>query len=74
MEITKHRIRKLRIVFYIVTGFLAVEVVFGLTTGSLALLADAGHMVADAGGLALSSLRNILLPKASHTSKDLRIL
>jgi cobalt-zinc-cadmium efflux system protein len=55
-EITKHRIRKLRIVFYIVTGFLAVEVVFGLITGSLALLADAGHMVADAGGLALALL------------------
>jgi cobalt-zinc-cadmium efflux system protein len=53
-EITKQRIRKLRIVFYIVAGFLAVEVVFGLLTGSLALLADAGHMVADAGGLALA--------------------
>lgn len=53
-EITKQRIRKLRIVFYIVAGFLVVEVVFGLLTGSLALLADAGHMVADAGGLALA--------------------
>ena len=51
-EIMKQRIRKLRIVFYIVAGFLAVEVVFGITTGSLALLADAGHMVADVGGLA----------------------
>ena len=53
-EIMKQRIRKLRIVFYIVAGFLAVEVVFGITTGSLALLADAGHMVADVGGLALA--------------------
>jgi cobalt-zinc-cadmium efflux system protein len=53
-EITKQRIRKLRIVFYIIAGFLAVEVVFGVLTGSLALLADAGHMVADAGGLALA--------------------
>jgi cobalt-zinc-cadmium efflux system protein len=53
-EITKQRIRKLRIVFYIISGFLVVEVVFGLLTGSLALLADAGHMVADAGGLALA--------------------
>ena len=53
-EVTKQRIRKLRIVFYIVAGFLVVEVVFGLLTGSLALLADAGHMVADAGGLALA--------------------
>jgi len=53
-EITKQRIRRLRIVFYIVSGFLAVEVVSGIMTGSLALLADAGHMVADVGGLALA--------------------
>jgi cobalt-zinc-cadmium efflux system protein len=45
---------KLRIVFSIVAGFLAVEVVSGIMTGSLALLADAGHMVADVGGLALA--------------------
>jgi cobalt-zinc-cadmium efflux system protein len=53
-DITKQRIRKLRIVFYLVAGFLAVEVVSGIITGSLALLADAGHMVADVGGLALA--------------------
>jgi len=35
-------------------GFLVVEVVGALWSGSLALLADAGHMVADAGGLGLA--------------------
>ena len=35
-------------------GFLIVEVIGGLSTGSLALLADAGHMVTDVGGLALA--------------------
>ena len=34
--------------------FMAVEVVGGLWTGSLALLADAAHMLTDAGGLALA--------------------
>ncbi|HZO41525.1 MAG TPA: cation diffusion facilitator family transporter [Methylomirabilota bacterium] len=34
--------------------FLVVEVVGALWSGSLALLADAGHMLADAGGLALA--------------------
>ena len=34
--------------------FMAVEVVGGLLAGSLALLADAGHMATDAGALALS--------------------
>jgi len=35
-------------------GFLVVEVAGALWSGSLALLADAGHMLADAGGLALA--------------------
>jgi cobalt-zinc-cadmium efflux system protein len=35
-------------------GFLVVEVVGAVWTGSLALLADAGHMLTDAGGLALA--------------------
>ncbi|AJP48590.1 cation transporter [Rugosibacter aromaticivorans] len=34
--------------------FMAVEVIGGLVTGSLALLADAAHMLTDAGGLALA--------------------
>lgn len=35
-------------------GFLLVEVAGALWTGSLALLADAGHMLTDVGGLALA--------------------
>lgn len=36
------------------TTFMAVEVIGGLWTGSLALLADAAHMLTDAGGLGLA--------------------
>lgn len=36
------------------SGFLVAEVIGGLLTGSLALLADAGHMLTDVGGLALA--------------------
>ncbi len=36
------------------TTFMTVEVIGGLWTGSLALLADAAHMLTDAGGLALA--------------------
>ena len=36
------------------TSFMLIEVVGGLWTGSLALLADAAHMLTDAGGLALA--------------------
>jgi cobalt-zinc-cadmium efflux system protein len=35
-------------------AFLVVELIAGLWTGSLALLADAGHMLTDAGALALA--------------------
>ena len=35
-------------------GFMLVEVVGGLLSGSLALLADAGHMLTDAGALAIA--------------------
>src|SRR5262249_24173942 len=38
------------------TTFFVVEVVGGLWTGSLALLADAGHRLTDVGGLILSLL------------------
>jgi cobalt-zinc-cadmium efflux system protein len=37
-------------------GFMVVEVIGGLWTGSLALLADAGHMLTDVGGLSMSLL------------------
>jgi cobalt-zinc-cadmium efflux system protein len=38
----------------LIVGFLLAEVVVGLVVGSLALLADAGHMLTDAGALALA--------------------
>jgi len=46
--------RALRIAIAITGSFLAVEVVGGLLTGSLALLADAGHMATDLAGLGLA--------------------
>jgi cobalt-zinc-cadmium efflux system protein len=38
------------------TSLMMIEVVGGLWTGSLALLADAGHMLTDVGGLSMSLL------------------
>jgi cobalt-zinc-cadmium efflux system protein len=49
----KHR---LRAVFVLTAAFLVVEAVAGVLTGSLSLLADAAHMLVDAGGLLLSLL------------------
>src|ERR687894_3096515 len=46
--------RALAIVFVLTAGFMVVEVVGGLLTGSLALLADAGHMLSEAVSLGLA--------------------
>jgi cobalt-zinc-cadmium efflux system protein len=46
--------RALAIALGITLAFLVVEVIGGLLTGSLALLADAGHMATDVAALALA--------------------
>lgn len=46
--------RPLVITLLMTSGFLIAEVVGGILTNSLALLADAGHMLTDVGGLALA--------------------
>jgi len=46
--------RRLAAVLGLTCAFLAVEVAAGILTGSLALLADAGHMLTDVAGLVLA--------------------
>src|SRR5258707_4122252 len=47
---------RLGLALAITVVFMAVEVVGGLIAGSLALIADAGHMLVDAAALALALL------------------
>ncbi len=49
----RHR-RRLAIVFILAAGYMVAEFAGGLLSASLALLADAGHMLADVGGIGLS--------------------
>lgn len=49
-------VRRLAVVLGLVVSYLVVEVVAGLLTNSLALLADAGHMLTDAFGIGLALL------------------
>ncbi len=49
-------IKRLAIVFGLTSLYFAVEVVGGLLTKSLALLADAGHMLTDVAGVGLALL------------------
>src|SRR3954467_13945265 len=46
--------RRLLVVLCLTTAYLLAEVAGGILTGSLALLADAGHMLADVVGLSMS--------------------
>ena len=46
--------RRLQVTFGLTLGYFIVEVVGGIVTNSLALLADAAHMLTDVGGLALA--------------------
>jgi len=48
--------RSLLVVLFLIVGFVVVEVAGAIATGSLALLADAGHMFADAVGIGLALL------------------
>ncbi len=48
--------KRLLAVFIITTGVLVVEVVAGVVSGSLALLADAGHMLTDVAGVGMALL------------------
>ncbi len=47
-------VRYLTVAFALIVGFMIVEVTAAVAAGSLALLADAGHMLVDAGALGAS--------------------
>lgn len=52
--VTGENERKVLLSFFLIFTFMIVEVIGGLVSGSLALLADAGHMLTDAAALALA--------------------
>src|SRR5215510_2119867 len=58
----------LRISLVLTAGFMVVEALMGWYTGSLALLADAGHMLSDTGALALALVAQSFAARA-HTPR-----
>jgi len=61
---------RLLIVLALVVGFLVVEVVGSVLANSLALLADAGHMLTDAVGVALALLAIQFAARPSTAAKS----
>ena len=48
--------RKLAIVVIICFGFMIIEIIGGIISGSLAILTDAAHMLSDVGGFMISMM------------------
>ncbi len=61
--------RRLWIVLVLTGGFMVVEAVGGYLSGSLALLADAGHMLTDVGAIGLSLLTAWIAQRPADRSK-----
>jgi cobalt-zinc-cadmium efflux system protein len=53
-ELPLQRARRLRIVLSLSSSYFAISIITVLTTSSLALLSEAGHVLADIGGIALA--------------------
>lgn len=64
-EAAKTHRKQIAIAFAITVTIMLVEVVGAIWTGSLALLVDAGHMLTDAGGLALALGASYLSTRAA---------
>src|SRR6185436_6675289 len=60
---------RLALVLAITVAVLLVEVVGAVLSGSLALLADAGHMLTDAAGLSLALLAAVLAARPATESR-----
>jgi cobalt-zinc-cadmium efflux system protein len=58
--------RRLGIALALILAFMAVEVVVGFLASSLALLSDAGHMLTDAGAIALALVAARLARRPAH--------
>ncbi len=68
-EVRQQSRSNLTIVLVLTTGFMVVEAVAGWYTGSLALIADAGHMLGDVAALALALFAVWLSSKPAGRSR-----
>jgi cobalt-zinc-cadmium efflux system protein len=66
--------RRLTIALALIVAFMCGEVIAGILANSLALLSDAGHMLTDAGAIALSllALRLAMRPAAGNVTYGLK--
>ena len=61
--------RSLIIALVLISGYMVAEVVGGVLSGSLALIADAGHMLTDAAAIGLALLAMTLANREASTTR-----
>ncbi|WP_344526090.1 cation diffusion facilitator family transporter [Streptomyces albiaxialis] len=61
--------RRLAVAFFLIGAYFIVELVFGIISGSLALLSDAGHMAADVTALGAALVATRLATRADATGR-----
>ena len=69
ISVTGQNRRALQITFILTSIYFIVEVIGGILTNSLALLADAAHMLTDVGGLALALFATWIAKKPATPQK-----
>ncbi len=62
--------RRIRLVFLMTAGYAAVQAVGGWLSGSLALIADAGHMISDAAALLLALIAYRVAARAADAARS----
>ena len=67
--VTSDNERRIRLVFLMTVGYAGVQAVGGWFSGSLALIADAGHMVSDAAALLLALIAYRVARKAPDMAR-----
>lgn len=69
-EVSRDNERRIFIAMWLTGGFMAAEIIGGLISGSLALIADAGHMATDTAALGLAWLAFRLSQRPADTSRS----
>lgn len=68
-SVTAESERRIRLVFLMTAGYAAVQAAGGWISGSLALIADAGHMVSDAAALLLALIAYRVAARAADAAR-----
>ncbi len=67
--VTMGNVRRIRWVFLLTAGYAAIQAVGGWLSGSLALIADAGHMVSDSAALLLALVAYRIAARAADETR-----